>query len=117
MTSLRGRERECAVLGGLLRDVRRGERRSLIVHGRAGIGKTALLQYLIDSAPDLTLARAVGVESDIELGYAGLHQLCAPLLGRLASLPDPQARVRTLPSERLRWRPSGVRQRAYRRST
>ena len=68
----------------------RGEGRSLVLRGEAGIGKTALLDYLIASASDLTVVRAVGVESDMELAYASLHQLCGPLLDRLESLPAPQ---------------------------
>ena len=70
--------------------VRRGESRSLVVRGEPGIGKTALLDYLIASTSDLTVFRAAGVEADMELAYAGLHQLCAPLLDRLGTLPRPQ---------------------------
>jgi DNA-binding CsgD family transcriptional regulator len=81
--ALRGRDDECASLNGLLDAVRRGESRSLVLRGEAGIGKTALLEYLIASAAPLTVVRAVGVESEMELVYAGLHQLCAPLLDRL----------------------------------
>jgi len=89
-TSLLGRADECALLDGLIGDVRRGESRSLVLRGEAGIGKTALLQYLIDSASDLTAVRAVGVESEMELAYAGLHQLCAPLLYLVGRVPAPQ---------------------------
>ena len=60
------------------------------MRGEAGIGKTALLEYLVRSASDLTVLRAVGVESEMELAYAGLHQLCASLLDRLDRLPIPQ---------------------------
>ena len=88
--SLRGRSSECAVLDGVLGAIRGGESRSLVVRGEAGIGKTALLAYLIKSASDLTVVRAVGVESEMELAFAGLHQLCAPLLDRLPRLPAPQ---------------------------
>ena len=88
--SLLGRAEECALLDGLLDDIRRGESRSLVLRGDAGIGKTALLKHLVESASDLTVARAVGVESDMELAYASLHQLCAPLLDRLQGLPAPQ---------------------------
>ena len=65
--------------------IRRGESRSLVLRGEAGIGKTALLEYLVESASDLTVVRAVGVESEMELAFAGLHQLCAPMLDRLAA--------------------------------
>jgi len=89
--SLRGRAEECRVLDALVAAVRRGEGRSLVLRGEAGIGKTALLQYLIDeSASNMTVLRAMGVESEMELPYASLHQLCAPLLDRVANLPDPQ---------------------------
>ncbi len=88
--SLRGRAAECSALDDLLAAIRRGESRSLVLRGEAGIGKTALLDYLVASAPEVTVLRAVGVESEMELAYASLHQLCAPLLGRLESLPLPQ---------------------------
>jgi DNA-binding CsgD family transcriptional regulator len=74
----------------LLGDIRRGASRSLVLSGEAGIGKTALLLYLIDSAGDMSVVRAVGVESEMELAFASLHQVCAPLLGRLERLPAPQ---------------------------
>jgi hypothetical protein len=89
-TVLRGRASECGLLDDLVSAIRRGESRSLVLRGEAGIGKTALLEYLIASASDLTVVRAVGVESEMELAYASLHQLCGPLLGRLESLPAPQ---------------------------
>jgi DNA-binding CsgD family transcriptional regulator len=88
--ALRGRAGECAQLDDLVSAVRRGESRSLVLRGEAGIGKTALLEYLITSAPDLMVVRAVGVESEMELAFASLHQLCVPLLGRLGKLPAPQ---------------------------
>jgi DNA-binding CsgD family transcriptional regulator len=87
---LLGRADECALLDQLLADVRRGESRSLVLRGEAGIGKTALLEHLVASASGVTVARAVGVESEMELAYASLHQLCAPLLDRLERLPEPQ---------------------------
>ena len=90
---LRGRAAECALLDGLIADIRRGESRSLVLRGEAGIGKTALLEYLVGSAPDLTVLRAAGVESEMELAYAGLHQLCGPLLDGLAGIPGPQRRA------------------------
>jgi DNA-binding CsgD family transcriptional regulator len=85
-----GRGAECAVLDRLIGDVRRGRGRALILCGEAGIGKTALLQYLNKPAPEMTVIRAAGVESEMELAYASLHQLCAPLLDRLGGLPAPQ---------------------------
>src|SRR3954462_15305394 len=88
--TLLGRTDECALLDTLVDAVRRGEGRSLLVRGRAGIGKTALLEYLVRSASDLTILRAVGVQSEMELAYAGLHQLCASLLDQVDRLPTPQ---------------------------
>src|SRR6516225_9615881 len=87
---LRGRASERALLDDLVSAIRRGESRSLVLRGEAGIGKTALLEHLIASASDLTVVRAVGVESEMELAYASLHQLCVPLLDRLDRLPGPQ---------------------------
>ena len=87
---LRGRGSECALLDDLVSAIRRGESRSLVLRGEAGIGKTALLEYLIASASDLTVVRSVGVQSDMELAFASLHQLCGPLLDRLETLPAPQ---------------------------
>ncbi|MGZ6638064.1 MAG: ATP-binding protein [Solirubrobacteraceae bacterium] len=92
-TGLRGRAKECALLDELVSAIRRGESRSLVLRGEAGIGKTALLEYVIASASDLTVVRAVGVESEMELAFASLHQLCAPLLDRLPELPAPQRKA------------------------
>src|SRR3954451_555754 len=91
--TLRGRTDECALLDAFVDAIRRGEGRSLVVRGQAGIGKTALLEYLVRSASDLTVLRAVGVESEMELAYAGLHQVCASLLDRRDRLPPPQRRA------------------------
>jgi hypothetical protein len=88
--ALQGRTDECALLDELVGDIRRGASRSLVLWGEAGIGKTALLGYLIESATDMHVARAVGVESEMELAFASLHQLCAPLLHQLQRLPLPQ---------------------------
>src|SRR5437588_7896492 len=85
--TLRGRIKECTLLEGLVAAVRRGDSRALVVRGEAGIGKTALLEYLVGSAADVTVARAVGVESEMELAFASLHQLCAPMLDRRDRLP------------------------------
>jgi hypothetical protein len=87
---LRDRQDERAALDGLLQRARAGQGGVLVVRGEAGIGKTALLDYAIESAPDLRMLRAVGVESEAELAFAALHQLCAPLLDRLERLPGPQ---------------------------
>ena len=89
-TRLWGRERECRALDELVASVRRGESRSLVLRGEAGIGKTALLEYLVQTAADLNIVRATGIESEMELAFASLHQLCAPLLDRLDQLPAPQ---------------------------
>ena len=90
---LLGRASECAVLDDLVASVRGGESRSLVLRGEAGIGKTALLEYLVESVSDLMVVRAVGVESEMELAYASLHLLCSPLLDRLSRLPSPQRRA------------------------
>ncbi len=88
--TLRGRRRESEVLGGLVQGVRSGHSAVLVVRGEAGVGKTALLDHAIESAADLRVVRAVGVESEMELAYAALHQLCGPMLGHLERLPGPQ---------------------------
>jgi DNA-binding CsgD family transcriptional regulator len=87
-----GRPGELDLLGRLIADVRNGRSAVLVVRGEAGIGKTALLRYLIGEASGFRVARAAGVESEMELAFAGLHQLCAPMLGRLGSLAEPQRR-------------------------
>jgi DNA-binding CsgD family transcriptional regulator/tetratricopeptide (TPR) repeat protein len=89
-TSLRGRGIECAQLDEMLASVREGLSRTLVVRGEAGVGKTALLEYAVNSASDLRVARAVGVESEMELPFAALHQVCAPMLDHLERLPPPQ---------------------------
>ncbi|RZT28018.1 ATP/maltotriose-dependent transcriptional regulator MalT [Kribbella sp. VKM Ac-2569] len=90
---LLGRRAERAVLDRLLAEVRNGTSRVLVVRGEAGVGKTALLTYATDSAADLTTLRAAGVQSEMELAFAALHQLCAPLLDRLHRIPAPQRRA------------------------
>jgi hypothetical protein len=92
-TSLQGRGSECDLLDGFAAAIKRGESRSLVLRGEAGMGKTALLQYLIVAASGLTVLRAAGVESEMELAFASLHQLCAPLLDRLEKLPAPQSQA------------------------
>ena len=88
--ALRPRSEEGAVLDGLLAAARGGDSGVLVLRGEAGIGKTALLEHAIESASDLTVLRAVGVESEVELAFAALHQLCAPVLDGLDRLPGPQ---------------------------
>jgi hypothetical protein len=89
--SLRGRERERAALSQLLVDVRSGRSRVLLLRGEPGVGKTALLDDLCARADDMLLVRGAGVESEAELAYAGLHQMCSQMIqGKLDLLPDPQ---------------------------
>ena len=70
--------------------MRAGEGRALVVRGEPGVGKTALLDYLAGRASGCLVARAAGVQSEMELAFAGLHQLCAPMLDHAESLPGPQ---------------------------
>jgi predicted ATPase len=84
------RRAECAELDGLIGAVRAGESRALLVTGEPGVGKTALLEYLVSRASDCRVLRGAGIESEIELAFGGLHQLCAPLLEYAGQLPDPQ---------------------------
>ncbi|MBN3511063.1 regulatory protein, luxR family [Mycobacterium sp. 88mf] len=88
--SLRGRVSECAALRDLVSRSRSGGSAVLVVRGEAGVGKTALLDYAIEHAPGFRVTQVAGVESDMELAFAGLHQLCAPLLDHLDELPEPQ---------------------------
>jgi DNA-binding CsgD family transcriptional regulator len=87
---LRGRRREIDALDELIEAVRAGESRALVVRGEPGVGKTALLEYVVEHASDCRIERAVGVQSEMELAFAAVHQLCAPMLDRLERLPPPQ---------------------------
>jgi DNA-binding CsgD family transcriptional regulator len=87
---LRGRRSESEVLDGLLDAVRAGESRVLVLRGEPGVGKSALLEYLVTRATRCRVERAAGVESEMELAFAGLHQLCAPMLDHLQRLPAPR---------------------------
>ncbi|MBP2326607.1 DNA-binding CsgD family transcriptional regulator [Kibdelosporangium banguiense] len=93
---LRGRHGECAALDQLLADTKTGQSQVLVLRGEAGIGKSALVEYLVAGAAGCRIARAAGVESEMELAFAGLHQLCAPLMGYLSRLPDPQRDALTI---------------------
>jgi hypothetical protein len=81
---------ERAVIDLLLTRVRAGTSQALVMEGEAGVGKTALLGYLTGQATGYQVLPVVGVQSEMELAFAGLHQLCVPLLGRLDGVPGPQ---------------------------
>src|SRR5918997_2591857 len=87
---LLGRASEREALDRLLENVRGGQSAVLVVRGEAGVGKTALLRYCARQASSFRVARVAGVESEMELAFAGLHQLCAPMLDRIGALPEPQ---------------------------
>ena len=88
--TLTGRQSERDVLDRLIEAVGAGESRALVVRGEPGVGKTALLDYLAGRAAGCRVARTAGVQSEMELAFAGLHQLVAPVLDHLANLPGPQ---------------------------
>src|ERR1700755_3653090 len=88
--ALLGRQTECAALEELLSEAYAGRSRALVLRGEPGIGKTALLDHVAGQLDGWRVAAAVGVESELELAYSGLHQICAPLLGELERLPEPQ---------------------------
>jgi hypothetical protein len=85
-----GRAAETEALDRLVDDVRGGRSRALVVRGEAGVGRTALLDHVAARASGCRVLRAAGVEPERAIAFAGLHQLCAPLLGELAGLPGPQ---------------------------
>jgi AAA ATPase domain len=87
---LLGRRTECVTLDQLIAAVRTGESRVLVVNGEAGSGKSALLAYVHEQASGCRVARAVGVQSEMELAFSALHLLCVPMLDRLDRLPEPQ---------------------------
>src|ERR1700737_3248494 len=90
VAELTGRRSECQVLDRLIEAVRAGESRALVMRGEVGLGKTALLDYLAGHASGCVVARVAGVQSEMELAFSGVHQLCAPMLDHLARLPVPQ---------------------------
>jgi DNA-binding CsgD family transcriptional regulator len=90
-TTLTGRHSERVVLDRLIDAVGAGESRALVLRGDPGVGKTALLEYLAEQAAGFQVVRAAGVQSEMELAFAGLHQLLASMLDRLDGLPAPQS--------------------------
>jgi len=89
-TRLLGRRAECVSLDRLLEAALAGRSTVLVLRGEAGVGKSALLSYLTNRAEDWHVASAAGVESEMQLAYSGLHQLCEPMLDHLEQLPQPQ---------------------------
>jgi len=87
---LRGRRTECDALDAAVGAARTGQSSVLVLHGEAGVGKTALLDYVVHQSTGFRVARARGVESERELAFAGLHQLCAPMVDLIGGLPGPQ---------------------------
>jgi DNA-binding NarL/FixJ family response regulator len=87
---LLGRASERQMLDRLLKNVRGGQSAVLVIRGEAGVGKTALLQYCAGQASGMRVAHVAGVEAEMELPFAALHQLCAPMFARLDALPEPQ---------------------------
>jgi AAA ATPase domain len=85
-----GRRAECQQLDALIVAARGGASGTLVVRGEAGVGKSAMLDHLLVHLAGSRLVRAAGVESEMELAFATLHQLCRPFLERLDRLPDPQ---------------------------
>src|SRR2546421_5582519 len=82
-TALTGRRDECDVLDRLVEAVGAGESSALVLRGEPGVGKTALLEYVVEQAPGFRVVRAAGVQSEMELAFAGLHQLLASMLDRV----------------------------------
>ena len=87
---LYGRDRDRAVLDNLTAQARSGISQVLVLHGEAGVGKTALLTYASEQATGFSALKVAGIQEDMELAYAGLQQLCMPLMDRLDVLPAPQ---------------------------
>ena len=85
-----GRTSERAYLDRLLANVREGQSGVLVIRGEAGLGKTALLRHAVTQAAGFKVAQIAGVESEMELPFAGVHQLCAPMPSQIDMLPEPQ---------------------------
>src|ERR1700728_2144548 len=90
VSGLTDRRGERGVLDQLVNAVREGGSRVLVVRGEPGVGKTALLDYLAGQASGCRVVRAAGMQSEMEFAFAGLHQLCTPMLDHLEALPTPQ---------------------------
>src|SRR5829696_3933669 len=88
--ALLGRRSDCDTLSGMVAAAKAGRSQVLVLRGEAGIGKTALLDVVLARATGCRVARAAGVESEMELVFASLQQLCSPYLDRLPTLPAPQ---------------------------
>src|SRR4051812_4790979 len=88
--NLLGRRREIAALRQILADARLHRPKRLLLRGAPGSGKSALLERMRAEAPDFRIVDGCGVEAEMELAYAGLQQVCSPLLGRIDELPQPQ---------------------------
>ena len=87
---LLGRRAECEFLSTAIADARQGRSRAVVLRGEAGAGKSALLDFTLGCADGWRVCTAVGIESEMELAYSGLHQLCAPMLDHVDRLPVPQ---------------------------
>lgn len=87
---LLGRRTECETLDRLVEAVHAGESRALVIRGEAGVGKSALLEHLQERASGCRVVSATGVQAEMELPFASVHQICGPMLGLLDSLPEPQ---------------------------
>src|SRR3954453_9552833 len=94
--ALLGRAREREIIDRLLANLRSGQSGVFVIRGDAGIGKTALLRYAAREAPDFRIADIAGVESEMEVPFAGVHPLCAPMFERLDALPEPQRIARSV---------------------
>ena len=88
-SGLIGRRSECEMLDGLVADVRAHRSRVLVLRGEPGVGKTALLDYVASTSTGCRVVRAAGVESEVELAFASLHQLCAPMLDHMVRRSKP----------------------------
>src|SRR4051812_21128040 len=87
---LLGRRRERETLDRLIEAVRSGQSQAVVVRGEPGVGKSALLEYLVGRASECRVVRVVGIQTEMELPFAAIHQLCASMLERLDQLPGPQ---------------------------